>query len=271
MAESQRGRPRGGSPRIASLTLSIVGSSPAIPRPGGASSSYLVRTPNAAVLLDIGIGSVGKLQLATEYQRLDAVVISHMHADHFFDLAPLRYACKYGEPRPKKPIAVWLPPRGRVGLESLRKAVSIDATPDFFDSVFAVGEYDPCAALAIGDIRLSFGRTRHYVEAYAIRVQHNGATLTYSSDTAPCDAVIELARGSSLFLCEAALGLDTETGERGHSSAQEAGSMAKSAGVERLVLTHYPAWYSTSALVEAAQSRFEGNVEAAADGANYAI
>jgi ribonuclease BN (tRNA processing enzyme) len=194
-----------------------------------------------------------------------------MHADHFFDLAPLRYACKYGEPRPRKPIEIWLPPRGRVGLEFLRKAVSIDATPDFFDEVFTVKEYDPNASLVVGDMRLSFSRTLHYVEGYAVRVQRNGAALTYSADTAPCDAVIELARGSSLFLCEAALGLDTESGARGHSSAQEAGTMAARAGVERLVLTHYPAWYSPGALVEAAQRGFGGYVEAASDGLNYVI
>lgn len=230
-----------------------------------------MRTPKAAVLFDIGTGSVGKLQLTIDYRRLDAVVISHMHADHFFDIAPLRYACKYGEPAAPKRIAVWLPPGGRRRLDSLREAVSIDATPDFFDSVFAVSEYEPAAGLAVGDLQLRFARTQHYVEAYAIRAERELAAFTYSADTAPCDAVVDLARGSSLFLCEAALGLDVESGERGHSSAQEAALMAQQAGVERLVLTHYPARYAAESLVEAAQTRFGGRVEAADDGKEYAI
>jgi ribonuclease BN (tRNA processing enzyme) len=226
----------------------------------------LVRTPKAAVLLDLGSGSAGKLRLSIEYASLDAVVISHMHADHFFDLVPLRYALKYGDVRNDGPVRLWVPPGGATALDALRKAVSTDTAADFFDGVFTVDEYDPSAILVVGDMRLGFARTRHYVDGYAIRVQHNGIALTYSADTAPCDTVVDLAGGSALFLCEAALGLDTEEGQRGHSSAQEAGAMAALAGVERLVITHYPARFAPDRLVAAAQARFGGRVEAARDG-----
>jgi ribonuclease BN (tRNA processing enzyme) len=236
-----------------------------MPRPGGASSSYLVHTESAAVLLDIGSGSVGKLQLFIEYPRLDAIVISHMHADHFFDLVPLRYALKYGKRPPGDRLPVWLPPGGREALEALRKAVAVDAPPDFFESVFAIREYDPAVPLPVKDVRLSFCRTRHYVAAYAMRAECDGKSLTYSADTAPSDAVVEHARASSLFLCEAALGLGTEEGERGHCSAYEAGEMAERARVERLMLTHYPARYSPGELVAAAKHAFSGPVSIADD------
>jgi ribonuclease BN (tRNA processing enzyme) len=104
-----------------------------------------------------------------------------------------------------------------------------------------------------------------------MRVESGGASLTYSADTAPCDAVVEHAAGSGLFICEAALGLGSERGERGHSSAEEAGEMAARAGVGRLVLTHYPAEYAPEALVEAAERRFRGPVEAAYDGMEIAV
>lgn len=242
-----------------------------MPRPGGASSSYLIQTGNAAVLMDVGSGSLGKLQLLTEYARLDAIVISHMHADHFFDLVPLRYGLKYGDVSREQRLPLWLPPGGRGALEALRRAVATDAPADFFDAVFAIGEYDSAQTLQVKDLCLSFRRTRHYVKAFAIRAQSDGASITYSADTAPSEAVVEHARTSSLFLCEAALGLGTEQGERGHSSAAEAGEMANRAGVERLVLTHYPAGYSVEALVEAAKSRFAGLVSAADDGAQFSV
>jgi ribonuclease BN (tRNA processing enzyme) len=242
-----------------------------MPRPGGASSSYLVQTANAAVLLDIGSGAVGKLQLVIEYPRLDAIVISHMHADHFFDLVPLRYALKYAERPPADRLQVWLPPGGRNALDALRKAVAIDASPGFFEDTFALREYDPAAAVRVEDLTLSFCRTRHYVEAYAVRADCHGAGLTYSADTAPSESVVEHARASSLFLCEATLGLGMEEGERGHSSAHEAGEMAKRACVERLVLTHYPARYSRDALVAAAKRSFSGPVSAADDGMEVAM
>jgi ribonuclease BN (tRNA processing enzyme) len=242
-----------------------------MPRPGGASSCYLIRSRNAAVLLDLGSGAAGKLQLAIELPRLDAVAITHMHADHFFDLVPLRYAFKYGGFAMPGRLPVWVPPGGRSALNALRKAVAVDAPPDFFDAVFAIREYDPTAPLEIKDTRLSFCRTRHYVEAYAVRMQCGGDSVTYSADTAPSEAVVEHARASSLFLCEAGLGSGTETGERGHSSAHEAGAMAESAGVARLVLTHYPAYDSPGVLVAAAKRAFAGPVDIADDGMEIAI
>jgi ribonuclease BN (tRNA processing enzyme) len=242
-----------------------------MPRPGGASSSYLVRTVEAAVLVDVGCGAVGKLQLAIDYPQLDAVVISHMHADHFFDLVPLRYGLKYGPAPRVDRLPLWLPPGGGVALDALRRAVAVDAPPEFFDSVFAVREYDPAKRLAVSNMQLSFRRTHHYVEAYAVRADCDGASITYSADTAPCDAVIEHAASTSLFLCEAALGLDTEEGGRGHSSAYEAGEMACRAGVARLVLTHYPALHDTRALVGAAKSRFAGPTSVAEDGAQFSV
>jgi ribonuclease BN (tRNA processing enzyme) len=237
-----------------------------MPRPGGACSSYLVQTSDAAVLLDIGSGASGKLQLAIEYARLSAIVISHMHADHFFDLVPLRYGLKYGPSSSIRRLPLWLPPGGRTALDALTRAVAVDAPDDFFDEFFEVRHYEPESGLAVGSLHLRFGKTRHYVDAFAVRAQCGPASVIYSADSAPCDALVELARESSLFLCEAGLGLGDEPGRRGHSSAQEAGEMARAARAERLLLTHYPAACAPDSLVEAARRHFSGFVEAAQDG-----
>jgi ribonuclease BN (tRNA processing enzyme) len=253
------------------LKLHIVGSSPAVPRPGGASSSYLVRSAAAAVLLDFGTGAFAKLQLVLDPSSVDAIVVSHMHADHFFDLVPLRYALKYGSLSPGRLLPIWLPPGGRTSLDALRRAVSPDASEDFFDCVFAVREYDPEVGLEVRDVTLRFAPSRHYIEAYAMRCECDGTAIAYSGDTAPCDSVVQLARSSALFLCEAGLGLGTEDGERGHSSAQEAGDMAARAGASRLLLTHYSAAYPANDLVIAASSAFGGPVASAEDGMDVAI
>jgi ribonuclease BN (tRNA processing enzyme) len=216
--------------------------------------------------LDLGCGALGKLQLATAYADLDAVVVSHMHADHFFDLVPLRYGLKYGAKRRAHRMPLWLPPGGRETLEGLRRIIGREDNVDFFDGVFAMREYDPAETLTFGALRLSFCATHHYVDAFSIRADCNGRSLTYSADTAPSDAVAELARDSALFLCEAALGLETEEGERGHMSAGEAGELARRANARRLLLTHYPVGVPPEALVEAAKRGFPGPVECAVDG-----
>jgi ribonuclease BN (tRNA processing enzyme) len=243
-----------------------------MPRPGAASSAYLVRSDATAILLDAGTGSVAKLALAIDYTRLAAIVISHMHSDHFFDLVPLRYALKYGHLTSERRLPLWLPPGGRERLQALRRAVSVDAGEDFFEIVFEVREYDPNEPLVVGDVTLRFRRTRHYVEAYAARAERNGASITYSADTAPCDAVVELARGTSIFLCEAGFGLEREEAERrGHCNAEEAGEMAQGASASQLVLTHYPEAFEAEALITAAQRRFSGPVFAAYDGLTLAV
>jgi len=224
-----------------------------------------LQTGAATILLDLGCGALGKLQLAASIADLDAIVVSHMHADHFFDLVPLRYGLKYVR-RLSERMPLWLPRGGRETLEGLRKIIGRDDNVDFFEGVFAIREYDAAEAIAIGDVRLTFCATRHYVDAFSIRADCNGASLTYSADTAPSPAVAEHARESTIFLCEASLGLGTEEGERGHMSAREAGEMARRADAGRLVLTHYPAAAEPAALVAAARENFSGPVECAVDG-----
>ncbi len=223
------------------------------------------------MLLDAGPGAFSKLALAMDYSQLDAIVVSHMHADHFFDLVPFRYAMKYGPIRRAQRIPLWLPPGGSASLDALRRAVSTDAPATFFDEVFAVGEYDPRQGLLLGDIRLDFAQTRHFVDTFAVRAARGGASVVYSADTAPCEAVVNLARDAAIFLCEAALGLSTEAGERGHTSASEAGKMARKAGVDRLALTHYGAVEPGDALVEAAKRQFHGPVVLADDGMDFPV
>lgn len=237
-----------------------------MPRPGRACSSYLLQTDESAVLLDLGSGAFANLGLALDYPRLDAVIVSHMHADHFLDLVPLRYGLTYGPLLRESRLPVWLPPGGTRILRQLCDAFDSEGTGDFLNGVFALGEYDPSQTLIVEDVALRFAPALHFVNAFAIRAENSGAAITYSGDTAPCDAVVELARGSALFLCEASLGLGTEEGTRGHSSATEAGEMARRAGVGRLALTHYFSTCEPDELMNAAGATFGGPVWVVDDG-----
>jgi ribonuclease BN (tRNA processing enzyme) len=225
----------------------------------------LLRTGEASVLLDLGSGALGNLRLTIDYPQIDAVIVSHMHADHFLDVIPLRYGLKYGPSLRKSRMALWLPPAGTEMLRSLCAAFAPETPADFLDEVFEVREYDPAQPLRINDLLLRFAKTRHYIDTYAMRAEREHASIVYSGDTAPCDAVVELARGCSLFLCEATLGLGGEDGQRGHLSAAEAGELADRARVARLMLTHYSA-EAPQQLVQAAQRKFPGPVSVADDG-----
>ncbi len=240
-----------------------------MPRPGRACSCYVLRSSCAAVVLDFGSGSLGNLRLAIDYSSIDAVIISHMHADHFLDLIPLRYGLKYGPSVRQSRMPLWLPPGGSAMLRALCNTFTPESAADFLNEVFEVREYDPARPLDVGDLRLSFQKTRHYIDTYAMRAEGEGASLVYSADTAPCEALVEHARGCGLFLCEATLGLGTEEGDRGHLSAEEAGEIAARAGARHLVLTHYHDTISPGELFEAARRRFSGQISLADDGSDF--
>ncbi|MGH7755007.1 MAG: MBL fold metallo-hydrolase, partial [Vulcanimicrobiaceae bacterium] len=218
----------------------VVGSSCAIPRPGRACSSYVMDVPAARVAFDFGTGALASLRCHCELEDLDAIVISHMHADHFFDLIPLRYALMYGPRRSARPIPVYLPPGGERMLRGIADQFVAESPRDFFGGVMTIATYDPARALRVGDATIRFAATTHYVTAFALRYEWDAASVTYSADTAPDDSVARFADGSQVFLCEATLGADgTEPSPRGHLNGREAGALAHRAGVGQLLITHY--------------------------------
>jgi ribonuclease BN (tRNA processing enzyme) len=249
------------------LRLTVLGSSSSIPRPNRACSSYLVQSRLAAVVLDIGSGAFANLRQLVDYNRLDALVITHMHADHFLDLIPLRYALKYGSLRRHGKLDVFLPPTGEKMLRRLVSAFGREnGDADFLDQVFALHAYDDRRPLEIKDLRLTFSKAVHFVEAYAIRAQVNRTSITYSADTAPCDQLVELAHQTNLFLCESTLGpYDTETEPRGHCSAREAAQMGERSGAASLLLTHYGSGIPPETLAEEARRHFTGECGVADD------
>ena len=113
------------------LELTILGSSCSIPRPGRACSSYLIEDDGRLILLDFGTGAFANLRTYAAPDSLDAIVISHMHTDHFLDLIPLRYALRYGVRTRSERIIVYLPPGGVQMLEQLGKSLSRESG-DFF-------------------------------------------------------------------------------------------------------------------------------------------
>jgi ribonuclease BN (tRNA processing enzyme) len=224
----------------------------------------------ATVMFDCGTGALSALRQICDYSALDAVVVTHMHADHFFDLVPLRYGLTYGPSLRATPLPLWLPPGGEAVLRTVCSGFGRDRAADFF-SAFELRTYDARTHVEIGDVTLSFAAVRHYIDAYAVRAHTESAAFVYSGDSAPCDALVDLARACDLFLCEASLGTSGESEPRGHSSAQEAGAMAAAANVRALALTHYPAECSIDALGDAAASRYGGPITVADDGMRLTV
>ncbi len=247
------------------MRLTVLGSGAACAGAGGNSSGYLVEDAGVRVLLDCGHGVASSFVATMAPDSIDHIFISHMHADHFIDLLPLRFAVTRdmnGLPEPRG--CLHLPPEGKASLAQLLSAVCFP--PDFFESVWHVREYEPGAQhdLATG-LRVLVAGGVHYIPGWSIRLD-GSSSLTYTGDTAPSEAVCDLARDSDLLLAEATLDEPEHGPVRGHLTATQAAELAAAANVRRLMLTHF--WFDADreAVVAQAAERFPGDVLSAKDG-----
>jgi ribonuclease BN (tRNA processing enzyme) len=252
------------------VRLTVLGKSPSWPDAGGACSGYLVEDENTCLLLDCGSGVLAQLRLVRDYDRVDAVVISHMHADHFFDLVPYACALRYGPRKPATPPALLLPPGGR---EIVRAITSAAGQHDVVGDAFAAREYDVAATERAGTLRLRFAPVPHFVPANAVEVVSGAGPgrLTFGADCGPSQALSEFARGTDLLLLEATLREPEPAGRRGHLTPAEAGALATGARAARLVLTHISDELDEDWALAEAQRAYAGPVEIARAGAEYAV
>jgi len=254
------------------VRLTVLGSSNAVPRPGRACSAYLIEAGGRAIAADFGTGAFSHLGQYRAFDELDAIFISHMHADHFIDVIPLRYALKYGQRTNDRKVALWLPPDGEAMLRAIVGVFARESHHDFLDEVFDVRTYELSAPVHIGDIAVRFSPTRHYIPTFALRADCAAASVTYSGDTAPCDDVVALARETDAFFCEATLLRgNSEYQPRGHCTAGEAGEMAQRAGAKRLILSHYSTASDPATMLAEAQANYAGPIDVADDHSTYEV
>jgi ribonuclease BN (tRNA processing enzyme) len=214
------------------VRLSVIGSSPAWPNPGGACSGYLV---DGRLLLDCGPGVLANLRLREPWPSAEAIAITHLHLDHWGDLIPWVWGTLFGPGKGKRP-SVWLPPGS---LAQLRPILARLGSEDMLDRAFDVAEYEAGTPFTAAGLELTALRVQHYdIDAYGFRVRGE-RTLGYSGDSGPCGALAELARDTDLFVCEATLERpDLDGPQRGHLAPEEAAAAAT--GARRLLLTHRP-------------------------------
>jgi ribonuclease BN (tRNA processing enzyme) len=250
------------------VRITVLGKSPAWQDAGGACSGYLVEAGGRCLLLDCGNGVFAKLREVHDFTDVCAVVISHLHADHFIDLVPYAYALAYSHQaraagtRP----TLYAPPGAR---ETFRRITGAWHAEELIEQAFELHEYDPAQELALDPLRVRFHEVPHYIRTYAVQVRADGASFTYGADCRPNDAIVAFARDTDLLMLEATLEQPEEEGCRGHLTPAEAGEHARRAGARRLVLTHMSADHDSSWARGEAERAFGGSVELAREGVTY--
>ncbi|CAN5136374.1 MBL fold metallo-hydrolase [soil metagenome] len=253
------------------VKLTVIGCSGSVPGPASPASCYLVQAPfegrTYSLLLDLGSGAFGPLQGHLNPHDIDAVALSHLHADHCLDLTALYVARRYGPGGPSPSIPVHGPPGAA---ERMARAYDLPVDPGMSEE-FDFLDWDRNHAVGIGPFMVSAVRVEHPVETYAVRVEHDGAVLVYSGDTGPCAALIRVARGANLLLAEASFVDSAENPSGLHLTGRQAGEHASAAAVGRLLLTHIPPWIDADEVLTEARAGYQGPIELVTAGASYLL
>lgn len=241
----------------------VLGSSGSYASPDNPCTGYLVRTPEANVMLDCGPGTLGPLQAAVDLEDVTAFVLTHCHPDHWLELPVIRNVFTWFVPRENVPVY------GTQSTHDLDRAVTVRPPDrvDPFDWHIIHAEHE----LTIGDQRWSFAKTDHSVETFAVRVDACGRSFAFSSDTGPGWDFSSLGSDIDLAFCDASHTRELEGQGIPHMSAREAGVAARRSGVGRLVITHIVPGADREQHRLEAEAAYGGPVDVALPGRRFEV
>lgn len=257
------------------MRVTVIGCSGSYPGPDSAASCYLVEadavddngdTRTWRILLDLGNGALGTLHRYADPLAIDAVFLSHLHADHCIDLCSYHVLRRYHPSGPQPQIPVW-GPAGTA--DRMARAYDLPTDPGMHDE-FDFRSY-PDGEFTFGPFTLRACLVAHPVTAYALRIHAGGGVLAYSGDCGPCAGLDAVADGAELLLAEAAFCEGRQNPPDLHLTGKEAGELASRAGVGRLVLTHIPPWNDPQRAYDEAKAVWNGPLDLAEVGAVYEV
>lgn len=242
------------------MQLTILGSGTAIPVVDRFPAGYLVEFATTKALVDCGPGCLRRLaQAGVDLAALDAVLLTHYHTDHCADLAALLFALRSPHFAGRRPLRLC----GAPGLQRLIDKLT-EAWPWLLPRGYELRleEIMP-GHFSLGEADVTAVPIRHTAQSLGYRVVTARGSIAFSGDADTCDELVELARDTDIFVCDAATPDDQKLD--GHLTPGLAAEHAERAKCKQLVLTHfYPACEGRD-LHAMAAARFTGDIVLAQD------
>lgn len=254
------------------MELIVLGAGPAYTdRRGAAASSYLLRAAGATLVLDLGQGAYSNLSSTVDPSALTALLVSHLHPDHFVDMVPLRHYLKW-EFNPPRHVRVL----GPAGLAARLDA--LDGNPGFTAEALDVEPLRE-GTYRLGPFEVEARLVAHTEESYGFRVaapggsgsNGSGSGVVYSGDLSRTEDLLPLIRPGDLLLSEASFGAGPVAPGAQHITSGDAGRAAAAGGASRLLLTHLLSGYSRVDAIVAAQALFSGPIQFVTEGDRFEV
>lgn len=233
------------------MKVTILGWWGTFPKGGEATSGVMIETNEGKFLLDCGSGVLSKYFLTSNIAELQGVLLTHLHYDHMGDLGSLQYAVNHAL---------------RVGLRQQKLKVYAPRTPEkMWEAIqYPFTESIPLTdgvVIEVAGTKVTVQKVNHTIECYSFRVEKDGKTVIYYTDTTYRPDGAAFLKGADLLICGAPVteGSRHTTGV-GHMSDLEAGQSALDGGVGQLCLFHLPSDSDPAVMRQRAASVFGGPV-----------
>lgn len=241
------------------MKLTVIGYWGGFPAQDGASSVYIVSKDDMTIALDFGSGALLKLQKYMHVTKLNAVILSHYHADHIADIGVLQHALLVNSYITGYDMK--LPIYGHD--EDYPQFSQLHS--DFTEGIV----YDPHESLKIGPFTISFLKTTHSVPCYGMKITDGESTIVYTADSAYQQSWIDFAKGADLLLADCNFYANQTNETAGHMRSEDVAFIAQEANVNELILSHLPHYGDHNQLVEEAKTIYSGRVQLAYEGLTW--
>lgn len=240
------------------MDLTVIGAGPAYTDdPDSVGACYLVRHEGSAIALDLGQGAFARLASRIEPSSLEAIVVSHLHPDHYVDLVALRHYLRYNRLPPAR-----LRVLGPAGIG--HRIDALHAQPGFSAEALDC-EALSAGSVVVGPFRIEAARVAHHGDSFGFRVSRaapdGGRGLVYSGDIGVADDLRPLIQPDDVLVIEVSFGPGSVPNGAMHLNAAAVARLAAETRPARVLLTHLQMGHDREATVAAVRAGFDGPVE----------
>lgn len=215
--------------RGGTMTFTVIGSRSAYPLAGEATSCYLIQEEGVNIVVDLGAGSLSKLQAYIDIEELDALIITHYHPDHFSDIYCLQHAVLI---------------KTQLGIMAKKLTIYGPDDPIYYPQL-AYKDYiqskklDGSSVIHIKDITIAFMETQHCIYGLAVKLIKDKEMIVYTSDSEVTQSLIDFSHGCDLLVCECSL-YKPKKGITGHMAIIDVKKLILESSPKRVLITHLP-------------------------------